>query len=438
MSKPTNVRWVVFGLACGTSWILYLHRYTFALIKPELKEQFGWTKTELGLLDSAFFLAYTLFQIPCGILADALGVRYFLTAMILLWSAALALNAAAPNLAWMRGARAAFGVGQAGAYAVLSRITRFWFPASVRTAVQGWVGIFFGRIGGASSNLLFASFLIGTLHLSWQTSLYLFAAGGLALALLFLMLFRDSPRQHPLVNDAEVRLIEGTESAGPARRLTVSAMLGRTSPRSLLNLLALSLQSFLSTVADNLYVSWIPLFLSEVHDLKAVQMGLFSTLPLLGGACGGPAGGYLNDYLIRRTGNPRRARTVVGLFGKSMAAGLLLADLLLYYRQPYSFCAMLFLVKFFGDWSQASTWGTVTDVGGRATATVFACINTVGGVGSVLAPVLFGWLAQHQGWPSVFVVVAVVYALCAASWLLIDCTIPVLAEQSADDTPPSR
>jgi hypothetical protein len=34
--KPTGVRWVVFGQACGTSWLLYLHRYTFALIKPEL------------------------------------------------------------------------------------------------------------------------------------------------------------------------------------------------------------------------------------------------------------------------------------------------------------------------------------------------------------------------------------------------------------------
>ena len=28
-TAPTNVRWAMFGLACGTSWLLYLHRYTF-------------------------------------------------------------------------------------------------------------------------------------------------------------------------------------------------------------------------------------------------------------------------------------------------------------------------------------------------------------------------------------------------------------------------
>ena len=44
--KPTNVRWAIFGLACGTSWLLYLHRYTFALIKPRAGQASGtWTKS---------------------------------------------------------------------------------------------------------------------------------------------------------------------------------------------------------------------------------------------------------------------------------------------------------------------------------------------------------------------------------------------------------
>ena len=35
--RPTQFRKVVFVLACGTSWMLYLHRYVFGLIKPELR-----------------------------------------------------------------------------------------------------------------------------------------------------------------------------------------------------------------------------------------------------------------------------------------------------------------------------------------------------------------------------------------------------------------
>src|SRR5437763_5451554 len=89
--RPTNVRWAVFGLACGTSWLLYLHRYTFALIKPALVEDWKLDKVELGLLDSAFSISATLFQFPLGVAADWLGVRLVLTALILVWCLGLAM-----------------------------------------------------------------------------------------------------------------------------------------------------------------------------------------------------------------------------------------------------------------------------------------------------------------------------------------------------------
>ena len=155
-------------------------------------------------------------------------------------------------------------------------------------------------------------------------------------------------------------------------------------------------------------------------------------VPLLGGACGGPLGGYLNDYLIRRTGSRRWARRLVGLAGKGTAAVLLLGGVLFCYDDPVTFSATLFFVKVFSDWSLAGSWGTVTDIGGQATATVFAYNNTVASVGAVVASPLIGRLAASQGWVSVFWAVVAVYALCAASWLLIDCTIPLLAERESE------
>ncbi len=32
--RPTQVRWLIFGLACAVSWLLYLHRYAWGAIKP--------------------------------------------------------------------------------------------------------------------------------------------------------------------------------------------------------------------------------------------------------------------------------------------------------------------------------------------------------------------------------------------------------------------
>jgi ACS family glucarate transporter-like MFS transporter len=108
-----------------------------------------------------------------------------------------------------------------------------------------------------------------------------------------------------------------------------------------------------------------------------------------------------------------------------MAAVVLLAALY-WYDSPYTFCWLLFVVKLFGDWSLATSWGVVTDIGGRATASVFAFNNAVAGIGLILAPVLFGWIAEHYGWRPVFLAVAATYALCALSWLFINCTIPVV------------
>jgi sugar phosphate permease len=244
------------------------------------------------------------------------------------------------------------------------------------------------------------------------------------------LVFRNAPRRHPWVNDAEADLIAGADASSPDRdeRLSVAGLFRRMSRRSILNLFALNLQSTLSTMADMIYAAWIPLFLFEVHGLNFKEMGVYSALPLIGGALGGAAGGWLNDTLIRRTGNRRWSRSAVGLTGKGLAAGLV-GFALVFYENPYVFCTILFFVKFFGDWSLTTGWGTVTDIGGRSSATVFAFNNGIAGFGSILAPPMYGYLAEQYNWYLVFVVAAVIYALCAASWLLVDCTIPLVREK---------
>lgn len=428
--QPTNFRWVVFAMACGTSWLMYLHRYTFALIKPDLKQNWELDNEQLGLLDSAFSASYSLCQTPLGILGDLAGVHLVLTGMILVWSVGLAMHAWAPSTTEMWYARAAFGFGQSGVYANLSRISRTWFPSSIRTKVQGWMGTFFGRTGGACGYFLVGGLLLGTLGIPWRDAVYGLAAVGIMLGLTFLTLFRNAPAKHWAVNEAEAHLIEETEEetkAPPAERPSFREVLSRMSPRSILNVLALNVQTILSTLADNIYSAWIPLFLFDEHGLGPAERGIYSALPLLGGACGGVAGGWLNDYLIRTTGNRRWARSIVGLAGKGIA-GILLSGALLVYDDPRLFCGLLIIVKFFADWSLPSTWGTTVDIGGKASATVFAWNNSVAGVGSIIAPILYGTMSNDFGWNWVFVTGAAAYIVCALSWLAVDASIPIVRE----------
>lgn len=431
-SRPTRFRWTVFVLACGTSWMLYLHRYVFGLIKPKLAQEFGLSNTELGLLDGGFAVFYASCQVPMGIAVDAVGVQFVLTLMIVVWCVGLALHAWAPAREDLWYGRAVLGAGQSGVFAALSRVTRNWFPASVRTTVQGWVGVFFGRIGGMSANLLVGSVILGVYLVPWRTAVYGLAASGIVFAIVFALLYRNSPRQHSLVNDEEADLIEASPEESPqatARKLTFREMFRRMSPRSIVNLLTLNVQTILSTIADNIFSAWIPMFLFEVHDLKFKEMGFYSALPLLGGALGGAFGGWLNDYMVRRTGSLRWSRSGVGMAGKGLAA-IILATAMLWYDDPYAFCSLLFFVKFFSDWSLTTTWGAVTDIGGRSTATVFAFNNSVATIGTILAPSMYGTIADHFDWQYVFFTGAAVYLACALSWLAIDCRIPVIAENN--------
>jgi ACS family D-galactonate transporter-like MFS transporter len=331
------------------------------------------------------------------------------------------------------GGRIVLGAGQAGVYAALSRVTRNWFPASSRTTVQGWAAVFFGRIGGVSANLLVATIIIGIYGFTWRFAVYLLVMMGLIHTLLFFLLYRDSPRRHALVNDAEAALIEevpdNAESADLKQtpRMTIREMFSHMTKRSTFNLLWLNAQTILSTIADNIFSAWIPLFLFKVHDLQFKEMGLYSALPLLGGACGGAFGGWLNDFMIRRMGDRRKARSYVGLVGKGMAAVLLLTSLY-WYDDPYRFCTMLFFVKFFSDWSLTTTWGVVTDIGGRSTATVFAWNNAIATSGAITAPIMYGAIAEYVSWRWVFITGAAAYMVCALSWLKVNCMIPVIVE----------
>jgi MFS family permease len=75
----------------------------------------------------------------------------------------------------------------------------------------------------------------------------------------------------------------------------------------------------------------------------------------------------------------------------------------------------------------------VTDIGGEATASVFALNNSLAGIAAITAPLLYGRVAKFHGWPPVFYIAIAMYALCAVSWLFVNCTIPVLSEQGDDE-----
>lgn len=421
-ARPTRVRWTVFALACAVSWFLYLHRYAWGVLKPAFRaENPGLDNVEIGWLDSAFNATYALGQVPGGLAGDVFGPRAILTGIILLWSAAVAGVAWTGGFWRLCGIRATFGLAQAGAYPVLNKMTRNWYAPTIRTTVQGVVTAM-GRVGAACSSLILATFLMGFLGLSWQTALAAIAVPGVALAILFWMVARDSPREHPWTNQAERDLIGVPHTPPPAGQRAVLLL----DAASLLNLAMLLAYAFASTFQDQLFVYWIPEFLVRGRGMDATEMGLYTTLPLLGGAVGGVIGGFLNDFLIRTWGNRRWARSLVACSGKGLAGCLIALSV----HIPDGRLAMVVLLaaRIFSDWSLPTQWGTITDMGGRASATVFGLVNTIGALGGFLAGPSLGYLRQHYGWEGLFFGAAAMCLIASLTWLFINCTRRLVAD----------
>jgi sugar phosphate permease len=425
-NRPTQVRWLIFVLACATSWLLYLHRYSWGVIKPFLqKEHPELDEVALGWLDGLFMASYGIGQVPGGLAGDVLGPRSILSVLILLWSGTVALLGWS-YLFWPLAAiRSAFGLTQAPAYPILSKITRSWFPLAIRTSVQGAVTAS-GRIGGACAPFVIAWLLMGRLGLTWNSALVVLAGLGALLSVAFWLAVRDNPREHPWANDAERGLVTGTEPAPIAGTRPVL----RWDARNRFNLSMFLLTAFASTFADNLYVNLIPSFLTQEKRFTKEEMGVFTPLPLLGGAVGGVVGGVLSDYVIRRSGNRRWARSGVGFAGKLTAAVLMVISLK--FEDGRLVVIVLLVSKFFTDWTVPLVWGTVTDISGRAAGTVFGVVNMVGAAAGFLAGPAMGYVKKMYGWDVLFLSVAGVYVVAAGAWLFIDCTQRLVVEPRPD------
>ncbi len=426
---PSRRRVIVFWLASATSFLLYLHRYTWNLIRPELQAEYGFSNTTLEGLGTAFYATYAFGSIPSGVVIDLFGPHLVLVVIVLAWSLALPLHGLTGNVYGLGAVRLLFGAAQTGTYPALGQVTRTWFPRSSRTKVQGWVASFCGRGGGAMASVLMGTVLMGTYGLSWREALIVLAAPGVVFALVFLALFRNSPEEDPHANEAERELIRGDERSGLEQRGVISTrqVLQNSSMRVMV------VQQFMNAGADIVYTLVMGSFFLSLGVADMKSLGWLVSLPLIGGAFGGIAGGALNDWLIPRVGS-RWGRSLVGVSGKGLAAICLWGAIS--QPSPERVAVGLMFVKFFTDWTQPTGWGTCTDIGGRFAATVFSIMNMAGNVGGLIMPLIFGPLLDYfttqtvvngevlaqTNFTPLFMVVGVLYVASGICWLFVDCT----------------
>ncbi len=204
-SRPPSLLMIVVALtpfALGY-FFSYLYRAVNAVVAPDLVRDVGLTASELGLLTSAYLLAFALFQLPLGILLDRFGPRRVQSALVAVGGLGALVFAMGQDVVMLTLARALIGMGFAGGLMAAFKAVVLWVPEPRRALANACV-MSLGAIGVilASAPTEWAVSQVG-----WRTAFFILGSATLVVALLILLIV---PERHsaPVTSSVKVQLAD--------------------------------------------------------------------------------------------------------------------------------------------------------------------------------------------------------------------------------------
>jgi MFS family permease len=167
-----------------------------AVLAPQLAGAAGLMPGDLGLLTSAYFLAFAVAQLPVGIALDRYGPRLVQCALLLLAALGTLGFALSSDFAQMLCARMVMGLGLAGCFMAAVKAISTWVAPARLPSVQGYL-IAAGGLGAASSTL---PVQVLVQHVDWR---WLFAMLALCCVAAAMLVLRLAPTPRAATRQAQ-------------------------------------------------------------------------------------------------------------------------------------------------------------------------------------------------------------------------------------------
>jgi MFS transporter, ACS family, glucarate transporter len=409
--KPTRTRFKASGFLLLLAAVTYLDRVSISTLAPRISQDLGLSKLEMSFVFSAFAVAYAAFEIVSAWWGEKIGARRVLTRIVIWWSAFTMATAGAWNYTSLLVIRFLFGTGEAGAWPNAALAFSRWIPLRERGRAQG----FFFAAAHASGGL--TPLLVGwlLLFLPWRGIFVLFGLIGFVWAAAWYRWFRDEPRDHSQVNEAEAELIESE------RRIVSHAKQGPGLWRALAgspNVWFLCIAYLSNSYGSYFVMTWLPTYLAENRGFEKESLSLFAGLPLLLSVFGDISGGALTDWASRHFGL-RLGRGVVSVVGYAVAAAAMFASV--YAATPVLAASFIAVAVAASMFTLSASWASCMDIGGEHTAVLSATMNTTGQIGSILSPMVTGWIVyRFSDWQMPLLIMGGLYLLSAILWTQVD------------------
>jgi len=294
-------RWVIVGLLFTASMINYFDRATIAFALPLISKDLQLGPEAKGVLLSAFFWSYALMQIPMGVLADRVNLRWLYAGAFTLWSISQGLMGFANGLTALIFFRMLLGIGEAIYLPGGSTIVSLLFKPSERGLPSGLFD------AGTRTGLVMEGVLVPWMltHYGWRAT---FGVVGFTALLWLIPWF--------LLTPATLR------ASGSMVRRRVGFVAGVKRLVTNRNLLGVCLGFFCFDYYWYFLVNWLPDYLVTARGLTLMKAGIYAALPYFVFGLSEPIGGWIADRMIAAGWSETHARK--GIVTVAFLTGLFL------------------------------------------------------------------------------------------------------------------
>jgi MFS transporter, Spinster family, sphingosine-1-phosphate transporter len=308
------------ALLTALNLLNYIDRSVLFAVQDLVKAEFHRSDAAFGLLTSVFFIFYMCAAPFMGPLSLRFSRKAVIIAGALVWSVATLLTAVTHNFNELLIRHTLVGIGEASFVILSPTFVADMFPENKRGRVMG---VFYLAIPVGTALGYLLGGIMGAKY-GWRAPFYVGAAPGVLLA--FLLFFIPEP---PLGQfDAPEKAPERDTLRGLARN-----------PAFLTATFGMAMMTF---ALGGLQV-WMPTFLHRVHGYSLLDANvLFGASTILNGIVASLAGGWISDWLLRRTRSAHYLVSAVSLAlgipamcfalfagGKLMIVGIFLAEFFL-------------------------------------------------------------------------------------------------------------
>ncbi|MDR5738977.1 MULTISPECIES: MFS transporter [unclassified Caballeronia] len=410
--RMTNVRWKTFLLLLALVSINYIDRAALSVAMPAIAQEFDLSPERQGLILSSFFWTYLFMQVPSGMLADKLKPRALIAIATVGWGFFQALGAFSTGWVLLLLTRLGLGVTEAPIYPGGGKLNALWLTKNEKT--RGAALLDGGSALGSGVGAIVVATLMAVLG-SWRAAFVVAGVGTILCGIWAWWYIRNTPREHPAINEEEIAYIERAHAEEDAAEPTVApggSLFRFFSFRSVWGMC-------LSHTCTNLIffglMTWLPTYLYKVHGFDLKSLGGATFLIFFCGFVGEVIGGNLADKWKSSGAGANVVYRTMMIIG-AVAVGLSMLGVA-YVRAPVMVVALLCVALFFLRWCGGCNWATPAMLATRArTGTLNGIMNFVGNIAGIFVPIFIGYIVQTTGSYFLalmfFVAVAGFQALC--------------------------